>query len=296
MTSRTTRFLTATVTTFMIIAAACGGGSTSTSTDPELGTDSESTATSPPTTPEREPALAGRQAEALHLARAQWADAAISEYAYTVTMVCECGDEAFGPRRVIVRSGEVVSTTYFGLPTDIVGDSAEQLFAMIESSIAAGAENDVSYDAATGFPTIVRLDVPALAVDGGLDLQTADFVDVGSTRAELETARATWQDAAVGSYAITYREVCFCPEIVVDVEVVDGEATDVAVTGEGFDLPSRTVDAMFDAIARALDTGAFRVTATYDEALGYPTEFFIDIEQMMADEEFGVAVEELVVR
>jgi hypothetical protein len=280
------------------LVGACGGGSTTIAT----GTDADPTApptttTPPPTpvTPAPEPAPAGPDTDALVAARTLWDSAGVTEYAYTVTMVCECGDEAFGPRRVTVRDGEVVSTTYFGLPTDVTAHTADELFALIAASIAAGAENEVSYDAATGFPTLVRLDVPGLATDGGLDLQTADFVNVGVVRAELETARAAWQSAAVASYAITYREICFCPEIVTEVEVVDGQVGDVVVTGDGFDSPPLTVDDMFDAITNALDAGAFRVTATYNPELGYPTEFFIDVEQMMADEEFGVAVDSLVV-
>jgi hypothetical protein len=293
-----TRVLIATLTALVLIAGACGGGSTTIATGGDPGPDAEPTVppTPPPVTPAPEPAPVGPDTDALEAARDLWDDAGITEYAYTVTMVCECTDEAVGPRRVTVRDGELVATTYFGLPTDLTGHTAEDLFALIAASIAAGAENQVSYDAAKGFPTVVRLDVPSLAADGGLDLQTADFVDVGAVRAELEIARATWQAAAVASYAITYREICFCPEVVIDVEVEDGQVGDVVVTGDGFDTPPRTVDDMFDSIANALDTGAFRVSATYNQELGYPTEFFVDVEQMMADEEFGVVVDALMVR
>ena len=50
---------------------------------------------------------------------------------------------------------------------------------------------------------------------------------------------------------------------------------------------------MFGEIEKALDDGAFSVDATYDPELGYPTEYFIDVEELMADEEFGVVVLQL---
>ena len=50
-----------------------------------------------------------------------------------------------------------------------------------------------------------------------------------------------------------------------------------------------TVDDMFDEIKRQIDTGAFSIEVDYDPETGHPTGYFFDIEEMMADEEFGIS-------
>jgi hypothetical protein len=285
------------VTAIAVTAAACGVGDTTVA-----GPDTDGAVTptpevvAPPPTPE--PSGGGpvdEQTPALNDARSRWANAAFDGYSYTVTMSCECSDEAFGPRRVHVRSGEVVSTKYFGLPTDVAGDTAEALFAMIEAAIAQGLQNEVSYDPLTGFPTVVRLDLEAIPADGGLDLTTTDFFSHDDVIADLEAARQAWADNGPASYTMAYREVCFCPEMLAEVTVTDGAITGATtVSDAGFDVTPRTVEDMFDEIQDALDRSAFRVSATFDPNTGAPLEYFIDDVEMMADEESGVTVESIV--
>ena len=275
-----------------LLISACGnsgsmiageGTPTATSTP-----DPTQTPTPEPPAPEPSPEL-----DALEAARQRWAEAAINEYAYTVTQSCECDDETSGPRRVRVVDGSVVATTYFGTPSRTPGYNAEELFAMIEDAVADGVEIDVRYDDVTGFPIVVLLDIEALAVDGGLSIMTQAFVSSDSLRAELAEARSLWEAAAIADYDLTFREVCFCPEIIVQVSIRNGEVAEVEITTVDPFITARTVPDLFATIEQAIDSGAFSVTATYDEETGYPLDFFVDVEEMMADEEFGVTVTSL---
>lgn len=231
---------------------------------------------------------------ALADARARWSANGFSAYAYTWTRFCECSEEASGPVRVTVDGGRVVRATWFGTSTSGDRWTAEQLFDMIEASIERGEQVSVTYDAVHGFPSEVRLDLESIPVDGGLDLLIDGFVAFDLLRAELDAARARWEAAAITDYQLTYREVCFCPENTTVASIRGGVVVDRTVAGDVFG-PDRiyTVDALFDAIGKAIDDGVFGLTAAYDQELGYPTEFFVDVEQMIADEEFGVSVVDL---
>ena len=109
-------------------------------------------------------------------------------------------------------------------------------------------------------------------------------------RADLTDARARWAASGIDSYVVTYDQVCFCPQLEVQVTVVDGVVTDSELRSDvDFgDLPVLTVDDMFDEIARQIDAGAFSIDVDYDNETGHPTGYFFDIEEMMADEEFGI--------
>ena len=98
-------------------------------------------------------------------------------------------------------------------------------------------------------------------------------------------------EAAIADYVLTYDIVCFCPQIQFEVTVAGGQVTitevraDVDITDDG-----QTVEAMFDEIERAIDEGAFNIAVTYDKVDGHPVDYFIDVEEMMADEEYGITV------
>ena len=278
-----------------LLAGACGGTGSTTVAGPET---TPNPTTQPEATPTPAPTPTSVEVDEIGLveleaARTRWAADGSANYAYTVTESCECDDEARGPRRVTVAAGEATAT-YFGQPSTIAGQTAEQLFDMIEASIRRGVQNSVLYDETTGLPTEILLDVEALAVDGGLSMQLASFVSYDQLRADLADARGRWDAAGIRRYVVTYQEVCFCPQTVVSVTVEDGVIQDSEATGDWADqVQALRVEDMFDTIERAIDDGVFSISVSYDPETGHPVDYFIDVEEMMADEEFGVSVTDL---
>jgi hypothetical protein len=53
-----------------------------------------------------------------------------------------------------------------------------------------------------------------------------------------------------------------------------------------------TVTEVFARIRRAIEDGSAEVRVTYDPVTGVPLEVWVDIERMMADEEWGVSITE----
>ena len=279
-------------------AAACGGdGGETTVAGPDGTTQSIETPTPGPTpTPTPTPEPSGNVDEQgladLAAARARWEAAGISEYSYSIVESCECDPETVGPRRVVVSDGVVTATTWFGSDSKYEGVTVEVLFDQIEAGLQRGdVTNRVSYDEATGAPVDVILDEEAVAADGGRAFNVQGFISYDELRADLADARARWASSGVDDYVVTYDQVCFCPQVQVEVTVVDGVVTDSEVRSEvDFgDLPVLTVDDMFDEIERQIDTGAFSIDVDYDSETGHPTGYFFDIEEMMADEEFGIS-------
>ncbi len=120
--------------------------------------------------------------------------------------------------------------------------------------------------------------------------QTTDPV-----RQQLAEARQIWAQTGVDTYTVSYAFNCFCPAIDVDVTVADGQITAATKTTDGVAEATDegyTVEDMFDEIENALDAGAHSVEATYDSATGRPVSFFIDEDDGLADEEFGISESE----
>lgn len=185
--------------------------------------------------------------------------------------------------------GEVASTTWFGQPSSVPGWTVEELFDRIGVTIDEGRRVAVSYDAATGIPVDVQLDLDAIPVDGGLSLVVRDVVFTDQLREDLATARAAWAGAELDDYDLVYQVVCFCPQTTVRSEVRAGEAMNVEVESDfAFEAALVTVDDLFAEIEQALDDGVFSIAVEYDADLGYPTQYFIDVIEFLADEEFGV--------
>jgi hypothetical protein len=116
----------------------------------------------------------------------------------------------------------------------------------------------------------------------------------------LETARARWDAAGVDDYSYTISRGCFCPpEFIGPFQVAVRDGAIVSATRDGAAVDTAqvqipTVPAIFDEIAEAIEAGAAEVRVTYDATLGYPTDVWIDQDRMMADEEMGYAVTDLV--
>ncbi|HLT47333.1 MAG TPA: DUF6174 domain-containing protein [Rubricoccaceae bacterium] len=120
-----------------------------------------------------------------------------------------------------------------------------------------------------------------------------------TTRAALDAARARWEAAGLDDYRFVYQVTCFCPEEArgpFALTVRDGVVVEALFQGRAMDPADprfATVDALFETLAEAFDRGAASVRVTYDAALGYPAEAYVDYETMVADEELGFAVRDL---
>jgi hypothetical protein len=123
-----------------------------------------------------------------------------------------------------------------------------------------------------------------------------------SADTELDGARVRWQAAALAGYEYGYHKFCEChrespPETTVTVR--DGKVVAVRhrPAGTTTDVPAAeknlsyywTVDGLFDLIAAAQTRGV-QVRATYDSALGFPREVYIDYDADFIGDELDVRV------
>jgi len=117
---------------------------------------------------------------------------------------------------------------------------------------------------------------------------------------QLDAARARWQSAALPAYEYGYHKYCEChrespPETIVT--VTGGSVTRVRhrPAGSDVEVPAAdknfqyywTVDGLFELIASALERGV-QVRASYDAALGFPREVFIDYDADFIGDELDV--------
>lgn len=123
-------------------------------------------------------------------------------------------------------------------------------------------------------------------------------------RSPLAQARATWEAQGIESYRFTLVRNCFClirGPVVVEVRdgavesIVDADTGEPVVGNTQLDEvfgEVATIEALFDVIADA--EGAARLDTEFDPELGYPTTIYIDESEMIADEEMGYEVKDLV--
>ena len=115
----------------------------------------------------------------------------------------------------------------------------------------------------------------------------------GSPQEQLDTARRRWADAGPTSYRMVTQELCYCPQEQWAHTIVDGEeVAREAVTDDAFSDPGPlTMTDLFDRIQTALDEGYASIDLSFDATTGAVESYFVDVEEMIADEEYGVAVE-----
>ena len=115
---------------------------------------------------------------------------------------------------------------------------------------------------------------------------------------ELALARAKWADAGFEAYEMTITRTCFCPPEwrgPYTVTVEEGAVTSFVIEDHPIAQGEPpTVEGLFELLETAYTEGAARVDVTYHEDWGYPVSLYIDKEEMMADEEIGYEVAELI--
>jgi len=128
---------------------------------------------------------------------------------------------------------------------------------------------------------------------------------------ELTTNEKLWESQGLRDYDFTLERQAFAPEDwrgPVNIQVRNGAAVSVtyvssgaAVTGGKFDNAD-TIEKMFMILKNAYNgEGDFEqkpdtIDVTYNAQMGYPTTFFIDVSQNIADEEQGYTVTNLIAR
>ena len=125
--------------------------------------------------------------------------------------------------------------------------------------------------------------------------------DLGSIQADLLRYQGRWERRRVANYVYTGAWNCFCPrDYTADAEVtvrggviVNVASADPAVPN--IPDPERfvSVKALFAVLQSAIDENAARIDVTYNGQFGYPEQFFIDYNEMMADEERGFVIRNL---
>jgi uncharacterized protein DUF6174 len=117
--------------------------------------------------------------------------------------------------------------------------------------------------------------------------------------AELETARARWEERGYTDYALTLQRDCFCGEtfrgpVVVQVRFEEVVARVYVSTGQPVPEEAASwfpdVEGLFDFLDDALHRDPHEIRVEYHPELGYPTEFFVDFSDNIADEEQGYRV------
>ena len=150
-----------------------------------------------------------------------------------------------------------------------------------------------------------------IAVIAAIFLIGCNNQGVGPIPQDLITSEKLWKDQGVKNYDFTLERQAFAPEDwrgPVNIQVRNGAAVSVtyvssgdAVTGGKFDNAD-TIGKLFTMLKNAYDgKGDFEqkadtINVTYNPDMGYPTTFYIDVSQTMADEEQGYNVTNLVAR
>ena len=123
--------------------------------------------------------------------------------------------------------------------------------------------------------------------------------DIDSQQAHFFRNRGIWERRGLVNYDYTGAWVCVtCDEFYVAtaaVSVRDGAVTSVSSADPNIaviPVPERFIPiaGLFDLLQAAVDRGAHNIDVNYDEEYAYPTFFFINYDDAIADEERGFTV------
>ncbi len=134
---------------------------------------------------------------------------------------------------------------------------------------------------------------------------------ISSVPQEITTSERLWKDQGLSNYDFTLNRQCFCPEDwrgPVNIQVRNGTAASVTYVSSGAPVTegkfdnADTIDKLFTILKNAyagkgdFEQKAERIDVTYHAQMGYPTTFYIDVSQTIADEEVGYTVTNLIAR
>ncbi|MEM7415244.1 MAG: DUF6174 domain-containing protein [Gemmatimonadota bacterium] len=118
---------------------------------------------------------------------------------------------------------------------------------------------------------------------------------------EVAFYRQLWESSAPASYSFALRHTCFCGIPVLEpVRVTVGPSGIVSQVFVSTNEPVGAelsevwpdVDGLFSVLEDALERDAERIDVTWNTAMGYPAEIYIDFSENISDEEQGYIVVE----
>ena len=119
---------------------------------------------------------------------------------------------------------------------------------------------------------------------------------------QLQRSKQLWAKQKISKYRYTLRRSCFClPKSTepVSIAVRNGKVTSMVDASNGQPVNREyfakydSIAKLFDIVEEAIAKKAHQLSVTYHPTLGYPTQINIDYDQMMADEELYITVENL---
>lgn len=119
---------------------------------------------------------------------------------------------------------------------------------------------------------------------------------------QLRRSKQLWAKQKISNYRYTLRRSCFClPKATepVRIAVRNGKVTSMVAASNGQPVNREyftkydSIAKLFDIVEDAIAKKAHRVSVTYHPTLGYPTQITIDYDQMMADEELYITIDNL---
>ncbi len=120
---------------------------------------------------------------------------------------------------------------------------------------------------------------------------------------ELDTNISRWQANKLSNYQFYFRWICFCPPDYISpvtITVENGAISNVIYNETQIlvqvDKMSRykTIDDLFSFIQDAYDQNAHQISIHYDPHRGYPMKGSVDYVEMIADEEKGFKIKNLI--
>ncbi len=146
--------------------------------------------------------------------------------------------------------------------------------------------------AITEVPTIEVPDTDVPVTETPVPITSPSIDADADVQAELDNARELWATQGPDSYTIITQSLCFCPIEQWSDTIVDGVVTEhVALNDDVFSDPgARPMGVLFDMVQRASDDGYASLDVSYDPDTGALRQFFVDVDERVADEEYGVEV------
>ncbi len=221
-------------------------------------------------------------ATSLTAARAWWNNADVDEFAYQLTVECEQLDACSFFSGVVVADGEVRTED-----PSLTGFGPEELFDMAAESI----DNNV----AVRFHPRLGLPVAFENADGEA-VQVRRLQNRTLIRNRVERAQQRWLDAGIDDYTFETQTSCFCAGVgFSQITVVDNSVMEVTPLDADIFAPQNppTIPGHFTEITEALNGTVAQVQVSFDTELGYPTDYYIDVSELIADEEAGVTIRNL---
>ena len=177
-----------------------------------------------------------------------------------------------------------------------IGTEQERRYRIESSTNLVSWKTEMVTDPAGETAAAVSLAAP-LSDAWFLKVSTFEWEDL---KAGLRTARERWEEQRLATYSFEFRWNCHC--VFVDwvrVSVQDGRIDEITSVATGTRLPEdqwvgyRTVAGLFDWFDQQLAQRPVEIRAALDPVRGYPVSGYFDLSRLLADEEMGFELREL---